>query len=275
MLRYVAMSLALFFAVPAVAEVTLDGPMTQGGLITGKIPPGHALKLDGKLVKVASDGRFVIGFGRDTELEHSLAVLAPDGREIARQTFRLADRDFDIERIDGLPEEEVTLPPEYYERRERETGMVRKARAPISDHMHWAEGFRWPAHGRVSGVYGSQRILNGKPRWPHYGVDVAAPEGTPVVAPAAGVVRLAEKDFLLEGGIVIIDHGFGVSSTLMHLASVDVKAGREVTAGERIGKIGATGRATGAHLDWRINWRDRRVDPQLLVEEMAQREARK
>jgi len=275
MLRCVSICLALLVAVPALAQAALDGPMTQGGLMTGKITPGHALKLDGEPVKVASDGRFVIGFGRDAELEHRLVVLDSDGREITRQTLRLADRDFDIERIDGLPEEEVTLPPAYYERREREIGMVRKARAPMSERMHWAHGFRWPARGRISGVYGSQRILNGKPRWPHYGVDVAAPEGTPVHAPAAGVVRLAENDFLLEGGIVIIDHGFGVSSTLMHLASVDVTVGHEVEAGQRIGAIGATGRATGAHVDWRINWRDQRVDPQLLVGEMAQREARK
>lgn len=275
MLRSVSICLALLVAVPAAAQIALDGPMTQGGLITGKIAPGHALELDGEPVKVASNGRFVIGFGRDAELEHRLTLLDPEGRKLSRQTLRLADRDFDIERIDGLPEEKVTLPPEYYQRRERETGMVRKARAPVTDRTHWASGFQWPARGRISGVYGSQRILNGKPRWPHYGVDVAAPEGAPVYAPAAGVVRLAESDFLLEGGIVIIDHGFGVSSTLMHLASVDVEVGREIAAGERIGAIGATGRATGAHVDWRINWRDRRLDPQLLVGEMEQREAQR
>mgnify|MGYP005857246739 CR=1 FL=1 len=275
MLRCVSTCLALLFALPVAAEIELDGPLTQGGLMTGRIAPGYALELDGEPVKVAPDGRFVIGFGRDAELSHTLTVLDTNGGTVEQRSLRLEDRSFDIERIDGLPDETVTLPPEYYERRKRETGMVRKARAPVTDSMHWAEGFRWPARGRISGVYGSQRILNGEPRWPHYGVDVAAPEGTPVLAPASGVVQLAENDFLLEGGIVIIDHGFGVSSTLMHLASVDVEAGRRIAAGERIGTIGATGRATGAHVDWRINWRDRRLDPQLLVDEPSHDEARR
>jgi len=247
----------------------LSGRFTQGGMIFGKVEPGRAVTLDGAPVKVSPAGHFVIGFGRDADLSHNLEVT-DNGRTVETLPILLEDREFDIERIDGLEPDKVTPPPEYLERRKRETGMVRDARAPVSDMMHWTDGFIWPARGRISGVYGSQRILNGKPRWPHYGVDVAAPAGTPVKAPGAGVVRLAEEDFLLEGGIAIIDHGFGVTSTLFHMRKVTVEAGQRVRQGETIGEIGATGRATGAHVDWRINWRDVRLDPQLLVGGMQQ-----
>ncbi|MCG8506759.1 MAG: M23 family metallopeptidase, partial [Sphingomonadales bacterium] len=141
-----------------------------------------------------------------------------------------------------------------------------------SERMDWAAGFVWPAIGRVSGVYGSQRILNGEPRFPHYGLDVAAPTGAPVVAPNSGRVVLAEPDFLLEGGIVIIDHGFGVTSTLFHLSSVDVAVGQEVARGQRIGAVGATGRASGPHVDWRVNWNKVRLDPELLIGPMPAEE---
>jgi len=274
MLRTLFLLIFLFFPPTGAGAVEIAGDLTQGGMVTGRVAPGQQVLLQGEPVKVGANGRFVIGFGRDAELEQELAVLEGDS-VVERRTLALQDREFDIERIDGLPEEEVTLPPDYIERRKRETAMVGDARAEVSDMLHWADGFRWPAVGRISGVYGSQRILNGKPRWPHYGLDIAAAEGTPVTAPAAGIVRLAESDFLLEGGIVIIDHGFGVSSTLFHLSTVEVEPGARVAAGDRIGSIGSTGRATGAHVDWRINWRDRRLDPRLLVGEMPTREARR
>lgn len=258
-----ALMLAAAPAAPATA-LDLEGRYTQGGLILGKVQPGTELRLNGEPVKVADNGRFVIGFGRDAALEHSLVATGPDGR-IDRRQIVLDRRDYRIERVDGLPPKTVDLPPEYYERRGREMAAVGKARAPVSDFLHWAEDFQWPAHGRISGVYGSQRILNGQPRSPHYGIDIAAPTGTPVVAPAGGVVRLAHADFLLEGGIIIIDHGFGVSSTLFHLETVEIEEGEEVAQGERIATVGATGRATGPHVDWRINWKDQRLDPGLVV----------
>ena len=143
--------------------------------------------------------------------------------------------------------------------------MVREARSFKTDDLAWLSGFIRPAEGRFSGFYGSQRILNGKPRSPHYGLDIAGPTGTPIIAPASGVVRLAVPDFLLEGGIVIIDHGFGVTSTLFHMNSVDVKKGQAVRQGEQIGTIGQTGRASGPHVDWRVNWGNVRLDPILLI----------
>ncbi|GAK33975.1 peptidase [Iodidimonas nitroreducens] len=248
----------------------LNGHLAQGGMVIGKTTPGSAVFLNDQLVRVAADGRFVIGFGRDAPLSHILRIKSPDGR-VAQHDLTLEDRDFKVERVDGLPPDTVTPPPEYYERRRHETGQVRTARAEMSDLMAWSDGFILPAKGRISGVYGSQRILNGEPRSPHYGLDVAAAPGTAVVAPAAGIVRLAAPDFLLEGGILIIDHGFGVSSTLMHLKSVDVAVGDHVEQGEPVATLGATGRASGPHVDWRINWLDTRIDPQLVLQ-MPQQE---
>ena len=179
--------------------------------------------------------------------------------------MNIAEQVYDIERVDGLPPKTVTVPEEEKIRRAKETGMVRKARDTNTDALDWVGGFSLPAEGRISGVYGSQRILNGEPRWPHYGLDIAAPVGTDVKAPAGGVIRLAEPDFLLEGGIIILDHGFGVTSTLMHLSSVDVAQGQRVERGDVIAKLGATGRATGPHVDWRINWGSVRLDPALAL----------
>ena len=243
--------------------VTLDGFLVQGGMVWGRTRPGTRMTLDGTPVKVGADGHFVFGFGRDAGPEARLALTYPDGRQTVRR-LGVASRRFDIERIDGLPPKTVTPPPEWRERRKRETGRVISARAPVTDATDWADGFILPAEGRFSGFYGSQRILNGKPRSPHYGIDIANSTGTPIVAPAGGIVRLAAPDFLLEGGIVIIDHGFGVTSTLFHMNTVDVAEGDRVAKGERIGTIGATGRASGPHVDWRINWGRVRLDPGLF-----------
>lgn len=260
-----ALLFALLAGAPTVAGATdLEGVLAPGGMATGAVPPGSRILLDGEEVRVAPDGRFVIGFGFDGPAERVLEIRPPRAAP-ERRVLKLAARSFPVERVDGLPPETVTPPPEYLERRRRETAAVGAARAAESDLMAWAEGFVVPARGRISGVYGSRRILNGEPRAPHFGLDIAAPAGTPVVAPAAGVVRLAAPDFLLEGGIVILDHGFSVSSTFLHLSAIDVRVGQTVAQGERIGAIGATGRASGAHLDWRINWRDERLDPGLLL----------
>lgn len=257
--------LALLAWWPGAAGATgIEGTLAPGGMVIGQAVPGSLVSLDGEPVRVAADGRFVLGFGRDTPLERVLDVVLPDGKA-EHHVLRLAGRNFRIERVDGLPPETVTLPPEYYQRRRQETAAVQTARAAESDLLFWSEGFIAPAKGRISGVYGSQRILNGEPRTPHFGLDIAAPAGTPVVAPAAGIIRLAAPDFLLEGGIIILDHGFSISSTFLHLSAVDVRVGQKVARGERIGAIGATGRASGAHLDWRINWRDERLDPGLLL----------
>lgn len=253
----------LGFVSQAIA-VDLDGALVQGGMVWGKVAPGTEMSLDGVPIKVGPGGEFVFGFGRDAGPEAQLVILRRNG-STEKRTLKIGKREFDIERVDGLPPKTVTPPPEWRERRKRENGRVREARSFLVDNMHWSRGFIKPAEGRFSGFYGSQRILNGKPRSPHYGLDIAGPTGTPVYAPAGGVIRLAVPDFLLEGGIVIIDHGFGVTSTLFHMHSVDVKEGAWVHQGDTIGTIGATGRASGPHVDWRVNWRSVRLDPMLLI----------
>ena len=266
-LRLLIAGFVLFYPavlVPAEEAVTLDGAFVQGGMVRGQTAPGAEVWLDGAAIMVADDGRFVIGFGREAASVSRLRVQLPDGEEFGRE-IAIGARSYNIERVDGLPPRTVTIPPEEKARRAAERAKVARARGDVSRRMDWSGRFAWPARGRVSGVYGSQRILNGEPRWPHFGLDVAGPVGTPVGAPLSGRVVLAETDFLLEGGIIIIDHGFGVTSTLMHLSQVDVRVGDRVGRGDRVGAIGATGRASGPHVDWRVNWHKVRLDPALLV----------
>jgi len=258
--------LAFAITLPAAGQaLELEGDPVQGGLMFGRTAPGSAVSLDGQDVMVSAEGRFVIGFGRDEKGPQTLQVVAPDGTRHER-TFAIESRDYRIERVDGLPPRTVTPDPADAERIKREIALVSDARKRLDDRTDYAEGFSWPAGGRISGVYGSQRVLNGEPRRPHYGLDIAAPTGTAVRAPAAGVVTLAHADMFYSGGTIILDHGQGLSSTFMHLSKVLVASGERVEPGALIGEIGATGRASGPHLDWRMNWRDRRVDPQLLLQ---------
>lgn len=260
----VCLGMALSYSVKAAAPA-LNGDATQGGLMWGKVEPGTSVFLDGENVDVHGDGTFVVGFGRDYGASAKLEYRRGDGNS-ETQTIAIAPREFDIERVNGLPPKTVTPPPEWRARRAIETGRVRSARAVMMPETMWIEGFMKPAEGRFSGFYGSQRVLNGEPRSPHYGLDIAADIGTPIWAPAGGVVRLAASDFLLEGGIVIIDHGLGVTSTLFHMDSVTVKEGARVAKGDPIGTVGAKGRANGPHVDWRINWKNVRLDPMLVLE---------
>ncbi|MGE0668504.1 MAG: M23 family metallopeptidase [Sphingomonadales bacterium] len=238
-------------------------------MIIGRAEPGSSATLDGQKLRVAPDGRFVFGFGREAPASATLEVTVPGGAS-ERRELAIAQRRYDIQRIDGLPPSKVTPDPALDARLARERAAIGAARRQDSDAMFWAEKPAWPAKGRISGVYGSQRILNGQPKQPHYGVDVAGPKGSPVTAPGAGTVTLAEPDFYYEGGIVIIDHGYGVSSTLIHLERVDVRAGESVEQGQRIGLLGAAGRASGPHVDWRMNWNGVRLDPELIVSPMPQ-----
>lgn len=256
----------LMSGAPVRAVPALEGRPVQGGMLWGRVAPGSAIRLDGQDVPVHENGVFVIGFGRDAAPDASIEYRYPDGRT-ETQTLTISAREFDIERVNGLPPKTVTPPPEWRERRKLETGQVRAARSELMPETYWLSGFRKPAQGRFSGFYGSQRILNGQPRSPHFGLDIAAETGTPIHAPAGGVVRLAAPDFLLEGGIVIIDHGLGVTSTLFHMNAVSVSKGDRINQGDLIGTIGATGRASGPHVDWRVNWRNVRLDPLLLLEE--------
>jgi murein DD-endopeptidase MepM/ murein hydrolase activator NlpD len=242
----------------------LSGEAIQGGLMFGHCAPRCSVTLDGSEVMVSADGQFVIGFDRDESGERQLQVREADGTEHSH-TLTVTPRNYQIERVDGLPPQTVTPDPEALERIREEAAMVASARARRDPRTDYAAGFGWPASGRISGVYGSQRILNGEPRRPHYGLDIAAPTGTPVRAPADGVITLAYGDMYFSGGTIVLDHGQGLSSSFLHLSRILVEAGASVRQGDVIGEIGATGRASGPHLDWRMNWLDRRVDPQLLV----------
>jgi murein DD-endopeptidase MepM/ murein hydrolase activator NlpD len=258
------MILAVLASTIASGQVELDGQIVQGGLVFGQAPAGSEVTLNGQALMISEQGHFVLGFGRDDEQAHQLRVRLPDG-EIWQQTLRPENREFNIQRIDGLPQEQVTPPPEVLERIRNEAELTRRARLLRDARTEWLDGWAWPSEGRISGVYGSQRILNGQPRNPHWGLDIAAPTGTPVLAPAGGVISLTHPDMYFSGGTLFIDHGHGLVSAFLHLSEILVEEGQTVSQGELIGRIGATGRATGPHLDWRINLGDVRVDPQLLL----------
>ena len=242
----------------------LNGEAIQGGLIFGLTQPGNQVFLGETEVMVSGEGKFLIGFGRDETGEYLLRVKGgQDGGEVV--TLNVIPREYNIEKVDGLPPKTVTPDPAAAKRIAEEGAMVSSARSRRDSRTDYVQGFAWPAQGRISGVYGSQRILNGEPRRPHYGLDIAAPTGSPVYAPATGIVTLNHPDMYFSGGTLILDHGQGLSSTFLHLSQILVEAGTTVRQGDLIAEIGSTGRASGPHLDWRMNWLNRRVDPQLLM----------
>jgi len=249
---------------PSLASVSLDGPTVQGGLLTGQAPPGSEVTLDGEPLMVSGDGHFLVAFGRDDTATRSLLVTLPDGEQW-QSDLRPDQREFDIQRIDGLPDEQVTPPQEVLQRIRDDAALARRARQRSDERTDWVGGFSWPVIGRITGVYGSQRILNGNPRAPHWGIDIAVPTGTPVEAPASGVVTLTH-DMYFSGLTIFLDHGHGLISSFLHLSQISVEEGQRVERGELIGKVGATGRATGPHLDWRMSLGDVRIDPALLLD---------
>ncbi|MBI1238879.1 MAG: peptidoglycan DD-metalloendopeptidase family protein [Alphaproteobacteria bacterium] len=259
-----AVALAAWPARAAEPDVHLTGPLTQGGLIIGKAPPGTSIVFEGRALMVSPEGAFAFGFGRDAPAEAKVMITDTDGRAETRM-LAVTPRTYDIQRIDGLPDAMVTPAEETLERIKREAALVAAARDRATPILGFTETLRWPLPGIISGVYGSQRVLNGEPRRPHFGVDIAAPEGTPIKAPMSGVVSLAEKDLYYTGGTIILDHGHGVSTTYLHMSRLDVALGRSVAAGDLIGAVGKTGRATGPHLCWRLNWFQERLDPQLVA----------
>jgi murein DD-endopeptidase MepM/ murein hydrolase activator NlpD len=261
-----AMVLAVVAATAAKAadDVALTGTVEQGALVRGQVPPGSSVGLDGKSIRVAPDGQFIFGLSRDAPAHASLAVVYPDGHSATRD-LTVAPRQYDIQRINNLPPQMVTPDPAVMERIKREREEIIAARAVESDQLFFEAAFEWPVTGPISGVYGSQRILNGEPRAPHLGVDVGAPTGTPVHAAAAGTVSLAEHDLYFTGGTVIVDHGYGLSTIYQHMSRLDVAAGDKVEQGQVIGAVGATGRVTGPHLHWGVNWYGIALDPQRIV----------
>jgi hypothetical protein len=247
----------------------LQGDAAEGGVIWGKAAPGMPVSLDGEALDVLPTGIFFAAFHRDAPARSVLEVGEDCVLDIS-----IHQREYRISRVEGVPQRTVTPPPEQLERIRRERALVAAAKAQHIERPDWLMqidgGFRWPVQGRISGVYGSQRFYNGTPGSPHYGLDVAVPTGTPVLAPAAGRVTLAEPDLFYSGGTVILDHGYGLSSSFLHMSAVSVAVGDELEPGDVIGAVGATGRATGPHLDWRMSWRDRRVDPQRLLPAMPE-----
>jgi murein DD-endopeptidase MepM/ murein hydrolase activator NlpD len=257
---------SLSLAVPAFGQekpvrFSLSGAMTQGSLCAGSAPPGSLVALDGRLLHVTPDGRFAFGFGPDQTAATLVTVRYPDGGGDSR-SFTPTKRQYDIQRVDGLPQHTVTPPPEVRARIAREAETIYLARLADSAGADFLAGFDWPAPGILSGIFGSQRIDNGVPMSPHYGVDMAAPTGTPIAAPADGVVTVS-GDHYLNGGFTLIDHGQGVSTSYLHQSKRLVKVGDAVKRGQHIGLVGATGRATGPHLHWAMNWFQVRLDPSL------------
>lgn len=250
------------------ASVILTGGFTQGGLVRGQTLPGAKATLDGEPVPVSADGKFLLGFGRDHGASALLVVTLDDG-SVVRRAIDVADREFKIEKIDGLDQSKVSgFTEAQLAKIAADKEKKAAARAVRAEDPFWATEFSWPVTGRISGVFGSQRILNGEPQNMHGGVDVAAPTGTPVKSPAPGVVRLAEPDMYFEGGLVFIDHGQKLESAFMHLSRIDVKPGDRIEKGQVLGAVGATGRATGPHMHWSLKWADTLVDPLLVAGEM-------
>ncbi|QBL09380.1 M23 family metallopeptidase [Rheinheimera sp. D18] len=239
----------------------LKGQLIQGSLLLGKTAPGSTVFFNNIELPLSVDGRFVFGVGRDAPLKHQLKVQINDQQLVKELVF--SPREYDVQYVTGVAQKYVTPPKEVTERISKDNQRVRKVRETVSGLVYIFATPIMPANGRISGVYGSQRVFNGEPRNPHYGLDIAAPTGAKVIAPFSGKVLLAE-DLYFSGLTLIVDHGFGISSTFMHLSKFDVAVGDTVQQGQKIAEVGASGRVTGPHLDWRINWQQERLDPALL-----------
>jgi hypothetical protein len=244
------------------------GTLSQGGLILGTAPAGtRSVVLDGKPIALSPDGRFIAGFDRDAGPQASLTATLADGRTVT-QSLTIAPRAWRIERLNTLPK--FPAPdPVFAKLRPPELAQIVAARARKTDAQGWRQSFAWPATGRISGLFGAQRIYKGEPGSYHSGTDIAKPTGAIVTAPADGVVILAaERPFTLEGNLLMLDHGMGLNSAFLHLSRIDVKPGDHVRQGQPIGAVGMTGRATGPHLHWSLKWGDAKLDPMLAAGKM-------
>ncbi|NTS77642.1 M23 family metallopeptidase [Catenovulum sp. SM1970] len=246
------------------ATYQYSGAVKPGGYVLGTLTDCQSFELNGIQAKCAEDGQFVLGFGRDRQGEQTVTFTLSDQSKVTK-TFDLGSREYDVQRIEGVEKKYVSPPKETLARIKNDNKQIGAARNVVSTLNGYKQDFIWPAQGRISGVFGSQRVFNGTPKRPHFGLDVANKTGTPVISPADGVVTLAHPDMYYSGGTLIIDHGAGLTSTYIHLSKIDVAKGDVVKQGDLIGKIGATGRVTGPHLDWRINWYSERLDPAFWV----------
>ena len=250
------------FASPA-HSIKFQGKFIQGHFILGKTDPNVKILIGKKEVKVSKDGDFVFGIDRDQKYDLIFTKILNGKRTVI--TKKVLKRKYDIQRIDGLAESKVTPPESVYKRIKKENNTIGEARSINSNLQFFKEKFIMPVEGIISGVYGSQRILNGKPRWPHYGIDIAAKQGTMIKSSGSGTVTMAEDDLYYTGGTVIMDHGHGISSIYSHLENVLVSVGDQINQGDIIGTVGSTGRSTGPHLDFRINWFQTRLDPMSIL----------
>jgi murein DD-endopeptidase MepM/ murein hydrolase activator NlpD len=246
-----------------IGPVVFNGLWQQGEILTGLAPAGAQIEALGQIPVMLPDGRFIIGLDRDAPEQVTIRVSLNGQKWQPQQT--ILPRQYNLQRVNGVEEKYVNPAPELNARIEREAKQINTARARRDLKDAALKPFSWPAKGPISGVYGSQRVFNGVPKRPHYGIDIAGPAGAKVFAPQDGLVTLAEADMFYSGGTVILDHGLGLSSTCMHLSRVLVKAGQAIKQGDLIGLIGSTGRVTGPHLDWRMNWHNQHVDPEPLV----------
>ena len=252
--------LVLFiFTTSQVNAIEFQGKFIQGHFILGKTNPDAKVLVGKKKVKVSKDGFFVFGIDRDRKFDLTFTKI--ENNKKTKIIKKVLKRKYNIQRIDGLAESKVTPPESVYKRIKKENNAIVKARAINSNLLFFKEKFIMPVEGIISGVYGSQRILNGKPRWPHYGIDIAAKLGTMIKSSANGVVTMAEDDLYYTGGTIIMDHGHGISTIYSHLDNVLVSVGDQINQGDVIGTVGSTGRSTGPHLDFRVNWFQTRLDP--------------
>lgn len=267
LLRYLLAALFVLLvgcAPPANEVVRLSGAYQQGGLIVGTALPQAQVRLNGERVKVYDDGRFLLGFDRDAAPSHSLHIRWPTGRS-ETLTLPISAQEYRVQNITNVDQSRVTPPQEVLDRIAKESQETSLARSIQTDKPFFDAGWIWPVSGPVTGVYGSARIYNGTPGAPHWGIDIAAPTGTPILAPSAGLVRLVHQDNYFAGGLVILDHGYGLTSSFLHMSRIDVRPGDLVQRGAVLGAVGSTGRSTGPHLDWRMNLGpDTRLDVALL-----------
>lgn len=263
--RYIAGALLAFMAATSHAHAIeiITGKPVQGGMVIVKTTAGFSLSANGEPLMVTDDGYAVIGFHRD-DTDTLILEAFSDGKPAQRLSMTPEHRTYKEQRINGLPSKMVTPPEDVLARITRDRAIVGNARMHKTPITAFLGAFDWPVHGIITGVYGSRRILNDEPRAPHYGIDIAAPAGTPVIAPQSGIIRMVD-DLYYTGWTIIIDHGHGVSSTFLHLNDTSVTVGDKIQKGDVIGTVGSTGRSTGPHLDWRINWFGKRLDPALLV----------
>ena len=251
--------------VPQEERVVFPASVPQGALVFGKVPPGSQVRYRERLLRATGYGTVALGVGRDETGPLKVDVTLPSGR-MEPVSIAVTPRDWPVEHVNGVPPKTVNPPPEIAARIQREQALVTAARERDDERTDFALPFQWPVQGRISGRFGNARVYNGQPGAGHSGMDIAAPDGTPVKAPAGGVVTFASPDLYLTGGTVLLDHGHGVSSNFLHLSRIDVRVGDRIEPGQVIGAVGATGRATGPHLHWGMNWFDTRIDPLLVLE---------